>query len=283
MAMDQIEKNTITTPAIQDILERCKAYLKVGFPVHLTGPAGTGKTTLAIKLAKIWGQPYYLIQGDDSFNRQDLIGGLFGYSQKVIEDNFIASVSKFERRLTPIWVDNPVAIACREGGTLIYDEFTRARPETNNLLLGILSEHLFLTSDRSGRMTLESVHPNFSLILTSNPQEYVGVNKTQDALSDRIITIQLSQFDEETEAAIAAKQAGIHADQALKIVRFVRRIKQQIQLKHSSVRSSIMIGKIYANVSLHENNPLFFYKCCHDIFGEDLVTLEQIRESWLQA
>ena len=282
MAIDPIEKNIVTTPAIQDILDRSKAYLKAGLPVHFTGPAGTGKTTLAIKLAKIWGLPYYLIQGDDSFNRQDLIGGLFGYSQKIIEDNFIASVSKFERRLTPLWVDNPVAIACREGGTLIYDEFTRARPETNNLLLGILSEHLFLTSDRSGHMTLEQVHPHFSLILTSNPKEYAGVNKTQDALADRIITIRLNQFDEETEAAITAKQAGLHNDQALKIVRFVRKISGLVQLKHSSVRSSIMIGKIYANSSLHENNSLFFYKCCLDIFSTDGVTLDVVRDTWTQ-
>lgn len=283
MAIDQLEKNIITTPFVQDILERANIYLKAGLPVHLTGPAGTGKTTLALKLARDWEQPYYLIQGDDTYNRQDLIGGLFGYSQKIVEDNFIASVSKYERKLTPIWVDNPVAITCREGGTLIYDEFTRSRPETNNVLLGILSEKVFLTSDHDGRLTLEKVHPDFSLILTSNPQEYVGVNKAQDALLDRIITIGLARFDEETEAAITARHADLNQGPALKIVRMVRAINERIQLKHSSVRSAIMIGKIYANLFQYESHNPVFFKCCQDIFGADLVTLEIIREAWAEA
>jgi nitric oxide reductase NorQ protein len=282
MDLRQLEKNIVMTSFLQEILDRSKIYLKAKLPVHLTGPAGTGKTTLAIKIAQSWGQPYYFIQGDQTLERQDLVGGLFGYSQKIIEDNFISTVSKYEQRLTPIWVDNPVAIACRDGGTLIYDEFTRARAETNNVLLGILSEHLFITSDQHGKLTLENVHPDFSLILTSNPQEYVGVNKAQNALYDRMITMELAKFDEDTETAIAAKQSNLHYDQAQRIVRFAREISSRFQIKHSSVRCSIMMAKVYAICYANGDLLSQFLHCSRDILGADGITDELVREVWEQ-
>ncbi len=270
----------VMTPSIQEVLERAKIYLKAGLAVHLTGPAGVGKTTLALKIAKELNDIHYLIQGDETFTRNDLVGGLYGYYQKVVEDNFISSVSKIERRLTPIWVDNPVALACQEGGILVYDEFTRARPETNNALLGILSEKVLLITDRSGKLSLVDVHPNFRLILTSNPKEYVGVYKTQDALQDRLVTIQLNRLDEETETMITAKHNNLKYSQALKIVRFVRAVHEIEKLPHSTTRMSIMIGKIYQSEFLESSNERLLIRCCRDIMGLDEGNFEQLADLW---
>jgi len=33
----------VETPYVQDITERALSYLRAGYPVHLSGPAGTGK------------------------------------------------------------------------------------------------------------------------------------------------------------------------------------------------------------------------------------------------
>ncbi len=270
----------VMTPSIQEVLERAKIYLKAGLAVHLTGPAGVGKTTLALKIAKELNDVYYLIQGDETFTRNDLVGGLYGYYQKVVEDNFISSVSKIERRLTPIWVDNPVALACQEGGVLVYDEFTRARPETNNALLGILSEKVLLITDRSGKLSLVDVHPNFRLILTSNPKEYVGVYKTQDALQDRLVTIQLNRLDEETETMITAKHNNLKYSQALKIVRFVRAVHEIEKLPHSTTRVSIMIGKIYQSEFLESSDERLLVRCCHDIMGLDEGSFDKLADLW---
>jgi len=38
----------VVTPAIERVAIRALRYLKSGFPIHLRGPAGTGKTTLAM-------------------------------------------------------------------------------------------------------------------------------------------------------------------------------------------------------------------------------------------
>lgn len=281
--MSKQQDSIVITSLIQDILERAKIYLKAGLAVHLTGPAGVGKTTLALKITRDLTESYYLIQGDETFTRNDLVGGLFGYYQKVVEDNFISSVSKVERRLTPIWVDNPVALACQEGGILVYDEFTRARPETNNVLLGILSEKVLLITDRSGKLTLVDVHPNFRLILTSNPQEYVGIHKTQDALLDRLVTIQLNNLDEETEILITAKHNDLSRIQAQKIVRFTREIHESEKLTHSTTRMSIMIGKIYRSEFLNRPDKSLFIKCCQDIAGLDSTNFNKLEDLWGKA
>lgn len=269
----------VVTPYIQSIFERARLYLKIGLPLHLTGPAGTGKTTLALKLAKDINPKVYMIQGDDSLNRNDLVGGLFGLSQKLVEDNFISSVSKIEKRLLPVWVDNPVALACREGAVLIYDEFTRARPETNNLLLGILSEKVFMTTDENGRMTLERVHPDFSLILTSNFREYVGVNRAQDALIDRVVSVKLVSYDEESEALIVESQTDLEPWLARKIVKFVRRISSAASLEISGLRTSIKLGKIFSQLEM-EPDLSFFFKTCEDIFAIETADVLFFQSIW---
>lgn len=273
--------NFVVTAMIGEILERAKIYLGAGLPVHFTGAAGTGKTVLALKLAKDLGKPFYLIQGDETFNRNELVGGPFGVFQKVVEDNFIASVSKVERKVMPLWVNNPVTIACREGGTLIYDEFTRARPESNNILLGIISERILPIIDQDGRLVNEEVHPDFKLILTSNPAEYAGVNQAQDALYDRIVSIRLNGYDDETKALITAKQSGISHEQALRIVRFLREIGGIFQLSHfASIRSAIMIAKIIRQRFLSQMDLQFFIRCCQDVLNTPPEAFEKMMVVW---
>ena len=68
----------IQTPSVQSLTERALCYLQAGFPVHFSGPAGTGKTTLAMHVAAQLGRPVVLIHGDDEFGSSDLIGGQLG-------------------------------------------------------------------------------------------------------------------------------------------------------------------------------------------------------------
>jgi len=125
----------VNTPYIERITRRALRYLQSGFAVHLRGPSGTGKTTLAMHLASLLGRPIMLIYGDDRFDSSDLIGGRTGFTHRRVVDNFIHSVVKTEEDVQQRWVDARLTLACREGFTLIYDEFNRSRPEANNALL----------------------------------------------------------------------------------------------------------------------------------------------------
>ena len=66
-----------------------------------------------------------------------------------------------------------------------------------------------LPANRNGEEAYLRVHPNFSAIFTSNPEEYAGVHKAQDALRDRMVTIDLDYMDKETEVAICQAKSGL--------------------------------------------------------------------------
>jgi len=67
---------------VKNITRRGLRYLKKGFPIHLSGPTGCGKTTLALHIAFLLGRPVVLINGDEEFTTSSLVGGEFGYRKK---------------------------------------------------------------------------------------------------------------------------------------------------------------------------------------------------------
>jgi gas vesicle protein GvpN len=187
-----------------------------------------------------------LIFGDDEFKTSDLIGNQTGYTRKKVVDNFIHSVVKMEDEMRQNWVDSRLTMACREGFTLVYDEFNRSRPEVNNVLLSALEEKLLvLPPSANQRSDYVRVNPHFRGIFTSNPEEYCGVHATQDALMDRLITINVPEPDELTQQEITVQKTGIHRESAQVIVRLVKRFRKVAQKEKSSgLRSCLMISKI---------------------------------------
>jgi gas vesicle protein GvpN len=206
-------KGFVVTAQVAELIERATAYLEAGYPINLSGPAGTGKTTLALHVAATSGRPVMLIHGDDEFGSSDLVGNDMGYRKNRLVDQYVHSVLKEEETMRTLWIDNRLTTACRYGHTLVYDEFTRSRPEANNVLLSVLGEEILnLPKLRYSGEGYLKVHPDFRAIFTSNPEEYAGIHKSQDALMDRLITIHVDYFDRETEAAIAAATANIRRE-----------------------------------------------------------------------
>lgn len=261
----------VATAEVRRIAARALSYLKAGYPVHFCGPAGTGKTTLALHVAALRARPVVLMHGDDEFGSSDLVGGDYGYRKSKLVDNYIHSVVKTEESVNTLWADNRLTLACRSGDTLVYDEFTRTKPEANNALLSVLEERLLtlpMRSPRGGDGFLE-VHPEFRAIFTSNPEEYAGVHRTQDALMDRLITIKVDYFDRETEVEICRVKSGMTRREAEIVTDIVRDLRVSGRTKHSpSLRACIMIAK----VTMQEGaKPSFFDSAfgdiCRDVLG----------------
>lgn len=263
----------VNTPFVSDLADRALSYIRAGYGMHLRGPAGTGKTTLAMHIAGLIGRPVVLMFGDDEMRTSDLVGASNGYSYKKLHDNFIHTVVRVEEDVNQNWIDNRLTVACREGFTLVYDEFTRSRPEANNVLLSILEEKvLSLPSARTGDGYLK-VHPSFSAIFTSNPEEYVGVHKTQDALLDRMITIDIERLDEETEIAITQTKSGLCREEAMRVVEIVRDFRELSKSTVTpTIRSCVMISKVMSvQASRAQIDDPNFTQTCRDVLLSRLM------------
>jgi len=260
----------VETKYIKDITNRTLFYIKAGFPVHFRGVSGTGKTTLAMHVASKIGRPVVLIHGDEEFTTSDLVGGEYGYRMRKVVDRFVSRVLKTEEDMVKRWVDNRLTVACKHGFTMVYDEFTRSRPEANNVLLSILQEKIMdLPAGRGAEGPYLKVHPDFTAIFTSNPEEYAGVHRSQDALRDRMVTMDLDHFDYETEVAITHAKSKLSKKDVEKIVNIVRGLRESGKCEFTpTIRACIMIARTLKvqNITLFHTNGAFT-QMCQDILA----------------
>jgi gas vesicle protein GvpN len=262
----------VETKYIKDVTNRALSYIKAGFPIHFRGTSGTGKTTLAMHVASKIGRHVVMIHGDEELTTSDLVGGEYGYRIRKVVDRFVSRVLKVEEDGVKCWVDNRLTVACKYGYTLIYDEFTRSRPEANNILLSVLQEKMMdLPVGRGGEELYLRVHPAFSAIFTSNPEEYAGVHKSQDALRDRMITMDLGYVDYETEVAIIQAKSNLSKALTEKIVKIVRDLRESEKCEFApTIRGGIMIGKTLKIQGITPSNSNgAFLQICQDILASE--------------
>jgi gas vesicle protein GvpN len=280
----QPPEDFVRTPAIDAVCRRAATYLDSGFPVHFRGSAGTGKTTLAMHVAKGRGRPVTLMFGDDALTSSDLIGRDKGVHTTRVVDNFVRQVSKTEEFRRPHWVDSPLTTACRSGHTLVYDEFSRTRPEANNVLLTILEERVLPLPDPQNAGAPLRVHPDFRAIFTSNPADYAGVHKSQDALLDRMITIDLDYCDRDTEVAITSARASVDVESAQLVADLVRQVRSVATVQRPTLRASIMLARILRELGGRDafESPLFA-EACLDVLDVLEPGSIQSDAAWLSA
>jgi len=236
-------KNFVETQQVKHLKNRVLRWIKIGYPPHIVGPTGCGKTTLALAAAKELGRPTLWINGDDQMTTSDLIGGYSEIETSSVRDKFIHNVMIAKDRTKYTWVDNPLTIACKYGYTLIYNEFSRAKPIANNVLLSVLEEGILELPIMFGKERYIKVHPDFNIIFTSNSIEYAGVHTPQDALLDRLVDIYMDYYDFDTEVKIVRKHTRIPAVEVTKIVKAVRTIRDMMpEMSKPGTRTAIMIG-----------------------------------------
>ena len=254
---------------LRSLEQRAMTYLRAGIPVHLRGPAGTGKSTMALQVATRLGRPVALMSGDHGVSSSDLIGKEGGVRTRRVVDRFIHNVQKQETETSAIWLDSTLTTAILNGYTLFYDEFTRSPPEANNALLMALEERRLIIPARSGDEQYIEAHPEFRAIFTSNPDDYAGVKTPQDALIDRMITLEMGEQDRLTEAGIVSVRTGLDLQTASPIVDIVRAIREDTGHQCASVRSAIMIGTVVSAEGLEPSadDPAFVQLCVDALYA----------------
>ena len=262
----------LAVPGLADLERRATEYVRLGHPLHLRGPAGSGKTMLALRVAARLRRPIVLLVGDASFDTRRLVGGEEMTRTRRVVDRYISSVMKVESQTHGVWLDRAVAMACIEGRTLVYDEFNRAPAAANNVLLTVLEERLLVLPKTVRGESYMPVHPEFRVIFTSNPIDHVGTNPAQDALTDRMITLDLEDFDRETELAIVAQRSGLKPAEAACIVDIVRDFRASREYaQRPTVRASIMIGCLAAAQRVRiAADDRHFVQICLDLLSSKL-------------
>ena len=183
-----------------------------------------------------------------------------------VRDNYIHNVFKTKDTMKIEWVDNPLSLACKYGYTLIYNEFSRTKAASNNILLSVFEEGILELPTKFGEDRYIKVHPDFKAILTSNSIEYAGIHRPQDALLDRMVGIYADYYGYETEVRIVVEHTGITLDKAEKIVNVVRSIRDKSSdAQKPGTRACIMIAKGMAAMKDHQN--IDFKQLCIDVIA----------------
>lgn len=269
----------VETSDIKKMMFRIKLWLDSGYPVHIVGPTGCGKSSLAMYAAKKYGRPVVWINGDDSITTTDLVGGYSQVETETLRDKYVHNVFKSRDILKADWVDNPLTLACKYGYTLIYNEFSRTKPAANNVLLSVFEEGILELPTKFGEERYVKVHPEFKAILTSNPIEYAGVYRPQDALLDRMVGIYMGYYSFDVELEIVKRHTGGSIEETTKVVSLVRSLREKIpDAQKPGTRACIMIAQGLKNLNGH--GEIGLDDLCTDVLGtktSNLAELENMR------
>ena len=240
---------------------------RLGKPVLIEGPAGTGKTQLAKSVAEMTGARLIRLQ---CYEGLDEAKALYEWNYKKqllriqaegddrhwseIEDDLFSEEFLLARPLLE-------AIRAVDPVLLLIDEVDRVEVETEALLLEILSDYQ-VSIPELGTVEASQIPLVF---LTSN-----GTRELSEALKRRCLYLYIDYPDLERERAIVtAKVPDIDQNLADQVTRIVRSVRQLDLKKHPSVsetldwaRTLVLLGveRIDAEVAAGTANVLLKYR-----------------------
>lgn len=217
--VNKTSETIVLTEPLQLIVRRACASLAAGYPVHLGGPAGAGKTTLAYQIAREYAtehnRSFVLLRGADVTARSDKL-------QK----------------------------ALRDGQLVVFDDLMRVQPAQPELLMHLVVER------RMPRTTgdFTPVHKDFQALFAGTPEAFVGANSV---FPDVLITIPLAEPDRETATQIIRARSGLALEDALVIVDIILEMRRTDFLPEPrpNLHACVKIARLLYNAACESGAP----------------------------
>ena len=167
-------------------------------PVMVKGPTGCGKSRFVEYMAWKLGRPLITVACNEDMTASDLVG------------RYLLDASGTR------WLDGPLTTAARIGAICYLDEVVEARQDTTVVIHPLTDHRRQLPLDKKGEMV--DAHPDFQLVISYNPGYQSLMKDLKQSTKQRFSGMHFDYAPAELEKDIVARETGIDADIAAKLV-----------------------------------------------------------------
>jgi nitric oxide reductase NorQ protein len=199
-------------------------------PVLLKGPTGCGKTRFVEYMAWRLARPLVTVSCHDDLTAADLVG------------RFLITANE------TVWADGPMARAVRLGAILYLDEIVEARKDTTVVIHPLADDRRTLFVEKRGEVL--KAPPEFMLVISYNPGYQSVMKELKQSTRQRFVAIDFDYPPAETEAGIVAREGGIGAADAARLVKLAhltRNLKGNGLDEGASTRLLVHAAKLIAH------------------------------------
>lgn len=191
--------------SVADEIALYEAAYDARMPMMLKGPTGCGKSRFVEYMAWKLGKPLITVACNEDMTASDLVG------------RFLLDKDGTK------WQDGPLTTAARLGAICYLDEVVEARQDTTVVIHPLTDHRRSLPLDKKGELI--QAHSDFQLVISYNPGYQSLMKDLKQSTKQRFGALDFDYPLEETEAAIVAKESGIDAETAAKLVQIAHRAR----------------------------------------------------------
>jgi nitric oxide reductase NorQ protein len=198
-------------------------------PLMIKGPTGAGKSRFVEAMAHALERPLVTVACHEDTSATDLLG------------RFLV------RGGDTVWQDGPLTRGVRQGAIVYLDEIAEAREDVISVIHPLTDHRRELYIDKLNERL--AAPAEFMLVASFNPGYQRRLKQLKPSLRQRFIAMTFDYPAPEIEAEIVAREAGVDAGTARRLVELATRIRKLEELglaETVSTRSLVYAGSVIA-------------------------------------